>query len=103
MAGALSHLARNAENRITIPEAGAIFRLVQLLGPGSPPEVQKYAAGALSNLAQSAENVVTIAAAGAIPPLVQLLLSADVHVQSGQLVQAAAVALANLSSNALSS
>ncbi|KAG1655979.1 hypothetical protein FOA52_008680 [Chlamydomonas sp. UWO 241] len=42
----------NAEDTAaTIAFAGAITLLVQLLGPGSPPTVQLYAARALTHLA----------------------------------------------------
>ncbi|KAG1677120.1 hypothetical protein FOA52_000926 [Chlamydomonas sp. UWO 241] len=64
------NVALNADNKDTIAAAGAIPRLVLLLGPGSSAYGQQ-SAGALMVLAQDADNQVVIA--GAIPRLVQLL------------------------------
>jgi hypothetical protein len=68
--------ATDQANQASIVAAGAIPRLVQLLGgaDSSPAAVQQeYAVGVLRNLAVSADNHAPIMAAGAIPRLVQLL------------------------------
>jgi hypothetical protein len=65
----------NAEDAVTIVDAGAVPLLVHLLGPGALSGVQAGAARALGILAANSENAVTIATAGAIPPLAQLLKS----------------------------
>ncbi|KAG1678302.1 hypothetical protein FOA52_013923 [Chlamydomonas sp. UWO 241] len=67
-----------AQNQATIAAAGAIPRLVKLLGPGSTDRMHEAAAAALCNLAlNNSENKVTIgraiATAGAIPLLVKLV------------------------------
>ncbi|KAG1665997.1 hypothetical protein FOA52_010095 [Chlamydomonas sp. UWO 241] len=74
-AGALGHMATYAPRKTTIPAAGAIPPLVQLLlAPDSSDEVLAAAAGALRNLAANhAQNKIVIARAGAIPPQVHLL------------------------------
>ena len=67
---ALFRLTANEDDRIKIAAAGAIPRLVALLGPWDDEVVQLTAAKALSNIAVGEDNLVKIAAAGAIPHLV---------------------------------
>jgi hypothetical protein len=64
-----------AENVVTIATAGAIPRLVLMLGRGFPAQAQQSAAGALMHLTSNADNLDAIAAAGGIRPLVQLVLA----------------------------
>ena len=56
---ALSNLALNADNKVAIAKAGAIPRLVTLLGEGGPV-AKEQAAGALASLAVNADNKVAI-------------------------------------------
>ncbi|KAG1667859.1 hypothetical protein FOA52_011047 [Chlamydomonas sp. UWO 241] len=93
-AALLYNLTRvNAEVAGTVIPAGAVPRLVLLLGPGSTPATQWQAAGVLELLSVHAGNRATVAAAGAIPMLVQLLGSGS----SSEAQRSAAWALDHLS------
>jgi hypothetical protein len=72
-AGTLSRLAANPWNAVAISIAGAISPLVQLLGHGSPADVQTNVVGALGVLSQYRPIEIQMTAAGVIPALVLLV------------------------------
>ncbi|XP_021897764.1 U-box domain-containing protein 14 [Carica papaya] len=72
-AGELRLLAkRNADNRVSIAEAGAIPLLVELLS-SADPRTQEHAVTALLNLSINDSNKGSIVNAGAIPDIVDVL------------------------------
>jgi hypothetical protein len=68
-ASALANLTRGDN---CASAAGAIPRLVQMLGQDSTALMQERAAAALGNLSRSGDNVRAVVAAGAIPALTRL-------------------------------
>jgi vacuolar protein 8 len=78
-----------------IASAGAIPRLIYLLG-SSFVGVRRHSAGALANLAANADNQAAIVAAGGIPPLVALLGTSSAE----EVQENAAEAIMNLALNA---
>jgi hypothetical protein len=96
-ARALFILAQNgAAIADAIADAGAIFPLVRLLGPGTLAGVQCDAAWALQRLALNGDNADAVAAAGAIPLLVQLdMPGSDAGVQRSASAALHALACSN--------
>ena len=69
----LNLLAYTVDNATAIVAAGALPRLVALLGPQHSTEMHLAVAGALRKLAVTPGNSVAIKAAGAVSPLIALL------------------------------
>jgi vacuolar protein 8 len=105
-AASLANMSRNADDNVggrprgrghhghvvSIALAGALPRLVQLLGAGSGAEVQEAAADTLAHCATNAWNAAATVIAGGIPQLVRLLGPRS----PPAVQQSAAVALTNI-------
>lgn len=73
-ASALASLADDDQNKVLISAAGAIPRLVQLLGPASSARMRSSAARTLADLAEENEEISAVIDATGCTPLMRQLL-----------------------------